>query len=319
MKRNSKIFRVVLIILITFFLLVLIYDAAYEEKEDTKAISVIVYGNSSDRWENLRRGAEQAADTLSAEVNLVTLSRDHDAEEQIELMQREINNGADALMIAACDSEVIKEAVKDISVPVVFIESGIGEENAETFISADNYAMGQTLGTAIVNQEIDKVKVAVICDNMQRDSVTERYKGFCAALDGKIEKVVDWEKNPNEKDIATMLFLQRELTEEAVDVVVALDNSSTGAIIDAVENLGKDVKIYSIANTDKAVYYLDNQMITTLVYQNEFSIGYLSVQKLLGGVNYNAEEIKERMEYRAVSKQDMYSVNNQEMLFPFVK
>ena len=60
-------------------------------------------------------------------------------------------------------------------------------------------------------------------------------------------------------------------------------------------------------------------MIETLVYQNEFSIGYLGVQELLGEVNYGADEIKERMEFRAVSKEDMYSVRNQEMLFPFVK
>lgn len=320
MKKNKNLFRTALVLLIILLLFILYYYAVYdEEKEETKVISVIVYGNSSERWENLRRGAEQAADTLSAEINLVTLSKDHDVEEQKELIQREINNGADALMIAACDSEAMKQATAEIKIPIMFIESGIGDDTSKSYISADNYAMGQALGAAVTEQEIDKVKVAVICDNMQRDSVALRYEGFCDALDGKIDRLVDWEKNQNETDIAAMLFLQRELTEEAVDVVVALDNSSTGAIIDAVENLDKDVKIYGIANTDKAVYYLDNGMIETLVYQNEFSIGYLGVQELLGEVNYGADEIKERMEFRAVSKEDMYSVRNQEMLFPFVK
>lgn len=320
MKKNRNISRAVLAVIIILLFFALYYSAVYvDDEKETMAISIIAYGNSSERWENLRKGAEQAAESLSAEINLITLSRENDVNEQRELMQREINNGADALMIAACDSEAIKEVTKDIHIPIMFIESGIGDDTSKSYISSDNYAMGQTLGAAVTEQEIDKVKVAVICDNLQRDSVALRYDGFCAALDGKIDKVVDWKKNQNEADIASMLFLQRKLTEEAVDVVVALDNASTGAIIDAVENLGKDVKIYGIANTDKAVYYLDNGMLTTLVYQNEFSIGYLGVQELLGEVDYSADEIKERMEFRAISKQDMYTVRNQEMLFPFVK
>ena len=134
-----------------------------------------------------------------------------------------------------------------------------------------------------------------------------------------VDRITIWKRKENEADIRSMLFLQRELTEEAVDVVVALDTSSTEAIIDAVENLDKEVQIYGIANSDKAVYYLDNGILDALGYQNEFSIGYLGVQELMGEVHFEHEEYRQMIAYRVVTKKTLYETDNQKMLFPFVK
>ncbi len=287
----------------------------------TRAISVIVYGNDSERWENLRSGAEQAADMLSAEINLVTMPDETNAEEQKKLLRREIDNGADALMVAACDSDQMRADIEAFSteIPILMIESGIGYSDHKLTISADNYMMGHRLGDTLVANEMPEVKVAIINDHGVRDSVAERYQGVYDSLNGKVDSVVIWGRKDNEQDIRSMLFLQRELTEEAVDVVVALDTSSTEAIIDAVENLGKNVKIYGIGNSDKAIYYLDNETIEALGYQNEYSIGYLGVQQLMEAVQYSNEDYQQLIEYQVVTKNNLYETSNQKMLFPFVK
>lgn len=319
MKISKLLFRMGLFVVVILVLLLLYYLSPYAgEKQETQSISMIVYGSNSERWESLRQGAEQVAGDYSAEINLVTLSGEDNVEEQKALLQREIENGASAIMLAACDSSGMYQAVKDSAqqVPIVLIETGTEED---TFLSADNYEMGYTLGEAIVNNEIDKVKVAIICDNLQRNSVKRRYDGVCDALAGKIDRTVIWERNRNEADSEAMLFLQRELTEEAVDVVVSLDNTLTEALVDAMQNLNKNVKIYSIANTDKAVYHLDIGIIETLVYQNEFSVGYLGAEKLLGVEHDSGDAESSPVEFRAVTKETLYSASNQKMLFPFVK
>lgn len=322
MKKSRLLLRTLQVAAVLLLLVGVYYFVIYDsEPEQPTAISVIVYGNDSERWENLRRGAERAGDLLKAEINLVTISSEASADEQIKLLQREIDNGADALMIAACDSERMKTAIEDLSgeIPILFIESGIGYAGKRLCISADNYTMGHLLGETVIGHEVPEVKVAIISDHAVRDSVAERYQGLYDALQGNVDSIVIWSRKENEADIRSMLFLQRELTEDAVDVVVALDTSSTEDIIDAVENLDKDVKIYGIGNSDKAVYYLDNGTLEALGYQNEFSIGYLGVQELMGAVDYQNADYSQMVEYRVVTKKNMYETDNQKMLFPFVK
>ncbi|HOO27059.1 MAG TPA: substrate-binding domain-containing protein [Lachnospiraceae bacterium] len=321
-----KIGRRFLTICISIILILIVAEFYYYSNYTTKKepvfnISLIVYGNSTDRWENLKQGAERAADGTSAEINLITMSSDLNAKEQISLINREIENGADALMIAACDSEKIEEYFKGLSVkiPVVFVQNGF-EDNTDTwYISADNYAMGHTLGNVIAANEKSWIKAAIISDRTERKNVADRFDGVYDSLVQYADEVVIWERNENERDSQTMLFLQRELTEEAVDVVVALDTSSMEALMDAIENLNKNIKVYGIANSDKAVYYLDNGKIKALIFQNEFSIGYLGVKVILNETAYNKKRIFNLIKYETVNKDNMYSEEYQKLLFPFVK
>lgn len=321
MRKGRRFLKISIFVVLVLIVAEFYYYSNYSSKEEPVFhISLIVYG-SSDRWENLKQGAERAADGTTAEVNLITMSTETNAKEQLALINREIANGADALMIAACDSREMERYFQEteIEIPVVFVQNGLENKGDYRYISADNYAMGYELANVIATNERSWIKAAIIADRMERKSVSERFQGVYDSLSRYADEVVIWERDENEKDIQTMLFLQRELTEEAVDVVVALDTSSMEALMDAVENLNKDIKVYGIANSDKAVYYLDNGKIKSLIYQNEFSIGYLGVKVILDEKAYEKNKIFNTVEYEIVNEDDMYSAEYEKLLFPFVK
>ena len=322
MKKGRHFFAISILIVLVLIVAEFYYYSTYSAKEEPAFnISLIVYGNNPDRWENLKQGAERAADGTTAEVNLITMSSESDAKEQIALINREVSNGADALMIAACDSKALEEYFKEIKIkiPVVFVQNGMEDQAEFPYISADNYAMGTELSNVIIENEKSWIKAAIISDGMERKSVSDRFDGVYDSLSQYVDEVVVWERNENEKSSQTMLFLQRELTEEAVDVVIALDNSSMEALLDAASNLEKNIKIYGIANSDKAVYYLDNEEIKALIYQNEFSIGYLGVKEILNEKVYEKKSAANMVEYEIINKSNMYSEEYQKLLFPFVK
>lgn len=309
-------------LLVVFLIVILgeiIYYNQFDSKEEAvKQVSLIVYGSDATKWERLKEGAELASKDYNAEISLITMSTENDAMEQISLINREIENGADALMIASCDSEKIDDYLKErkIEIPYVYVESG-NENGAET-IDADNEKMGNRLAQTIYENEKEWIKVAIIADNLERNSVKRRLKGLTETTFKYADEIVLWERNEYEKNKKAMFFLQRALTEEAVDVVIALDNSSMDSLLDAIINLNKEIKIYGIANTDKAVYYLDNKMIKALVYQDDFSAGYLGVERLFkkeSKKNIDVHEIK----YSVVKREDIYNDENQKVLFPFVK
>jgi ribose transport system substrate-binding protein len=313
-KIKAPVFYMVCVLAILLIIEVSLYRRALYRETPIRQVSLIVYGSDASRWENLKQGAVLAADDLNAEVTLITMSGEDDYLEQISLIQREIVNGADALLIAAADSEGIKEYLDEhpLKIPYAFVESGTGAES-QGLTTADNSMMARALAKTIDNNEKDWIKAAVIVDHDCRDSVRERLDTILNTDIKFAEDLVLWERNEQEVDKEARFFLQRQLTEEAVDVVIALDNSSMEEITDAAVNLNKDVKIYGIANSSKSAYYLDNRLIRSLVYQDEFSMGYLSLTGLL--TDAPGKEIS----FKVLDHNNMYDEENQRLLFPHVR
>lgn len=316
---NRRIGFIIVGICVTFLFVVIssqIYSGS--RSKENKKISVILYGNSIDRWQSLKQGMEQAGKDYGAEITYVLMSSEYNKEEQRLLIQREIDNQADAILLAANDSNMDLSSIRLPSkkYPILCVESGVASQDID-LVSADNYQMGESLAKEVMKQENAIAKIAVVMDHQQRDSIKARYEGFYNKVSEKFNNFTFWRREKGEN--RSIIFAQRELTEEAVDIVVALDNSSLEAVIDATINLNKKVKIYGIANSDKAVYYLDNGMIKTLVYQDEFSIGYISVKSILGESNYKKDKMSHYIKYHVVDDSELYLPENQRVLFPFVK
>lgn len=309
---------VILVIAITVFLAIGMYKPG---KDETKKISLIVYGSNDKRWESLVQGAELAGDESGADINLVSTVSESDYNEQIDIIKREISNGADALLIAACNSEEIGKYIDsaNIKIPVIFVETGIDSDSKRICISADNYAMGYELGKEICEKENPIVKVAIVSEGVEKSCIREREQGVRDAISDYANKVVTWERNPNEENLLARVFLQRELVSEAVDVIVTLDNPMTDSLMDALNNLNKTSKVYSIATSEQSVYCLDHKMIKALTHHNKFGIGYIGTKYAINSKAAKKEYSDDIIQYKVVSKDDMYDYENQKLLFPFVK
>ena len=90
MKMLKK-YRSILIIavLLLVFLLSITYqmNGSEKENEQRKRISFIVYGDDSERWENMRQGAGLVCDEYGADISLITMMSDDDAEEQKQIIE----------------------------------------------------------------------------------------------------------------------------------------------------------------------------------------------------------------------------------------
>ncbi len=291
-------------------------------KESRKKVSFIVYGDDSERWENMRQGAGLVCEENDADLALITTLSENDVKEQEEIISREISNGADALIIAACNSKEIKDYINELRVriPVIFIGSDSEENNKTEYISPNDYQIGYDLGKQFVKNESDIVTVAIISENTERDTVTLREKGFrdAIATEGKVGKVLTWSRNDNEKTVNRRVFVQRALVSEACDAIVTFDNLATDALLDALVNLNQHSKVYSVSTSNKAVYNLYDKEIRALAYPDEYSMGYLAAVYALDKKNAGKKYTGEEIDYKIVRKENMYDEDNQTLLFPFV-
>ena len=73
-------------------------DLIIKEKETTiYSVSVIIKDTNDDYYKNFRKGIDKAADEYNVDVNFITLYEKGDVEEQMELLNREISDGSQAV------------------------------------------------------------------------------------------------------------------------------------------------------------------------------------------------------------------------------
>ncbi|MDF2905017.1 MAG: sugar transporter substrate-binding protein [Herbinix sp.] len=323
MKSNLKIIFAILLITILMGILVIssyYYITDNNQRDEITKISVIVYGTSnSERWSTMKQGLDQAALDYNVEISFVITAGEKDAEEQSDLIEREIVNGAEGIILAVADSSKMSAVVRKYAsnMPLVLVETSIKNAEGLTFISADNYSMGLNIGRSVHLSSDENKTVAIFLDNLQRNSVNERYEGLMDSLRYTEYAIKPWEMS--EEDTDTLGFLETKLKEDPADVIVALDDNSLEVVLDAVQAAEGSIDIYGIGSTNKIVHYLDYGLIDSIVFQNEFNMGYLSVQEVMNDIKRDVKEPDKDIEFRTVNRDTMYLPKNQRLVFPIVQ
>ncbi|RDU22707.1 substrate-binding domain-containing protein [Anaerosacchariphilus polymeriproducens] len=317
--------RKVIIILITICIGVIAFSAlgmsnCLEVKNEQRyRISVIVYGTNEERWNNLKEGINQAVSDYPIDLNFVTMYEDSEAEAQELLLQREIESGTQAIAIASSDSQRMEQAIEDAKrkVPVILLEdtTNMGENTAK--IGPDNGKIGEELAQAMGKELGTGSTIAIIYENMERESISQRSKELERILTQMGNKVVHWTRRAG--DFSPSVFIKKSIEENSVDAVVALDDYNLENVIDAVDKDGHSVKIYGIGNTEKIVHYLDEGTVDTLVFVNEYNMGYLSMKILVENLRNNTALYNQEIKYSIVNRKDLYNKDNQRLLFPIVE
>lgn len=323
MKDNRKAL-IIIILFVGVMALLLVSTYLYindsSNKKENTQISAVVYGGDGDRWANLRQGIDQGAADLGYKVNFVTMASTKDADEQISLIHREVANGADGLIIAAVDSREMAEMVGEISlaIPVTMIETNVDRINGLSYISADNYSMGLNIGRSIIlNSQKKNKKVAILLENHHRNSVQERYNGFMDSLQYSDFSIDLWERDERGEDLS--LFIRDRMTEQRADIIVAFDNNTLETVVDSMTTYGFSADIYGVGSTNKVIHYLDYGLIKAIAYQNEFNMGYLSVQKLFNHGDNEVGDLDTEIEFRTINRDTMYLPENQRLIFPIIQ
>lgn len=326
MKRVSKrwIFFCLLSILILASL-VLINDTIRAGKQvEIYDISVIVRGENSESWMIMKEGMEQASSEMNVNFSFITLSDDNSVEEQIRLIDREISNGVDGIIVAPVDYRAMAKYIEEDSkkIPIVQIESKVESKMDIPYISCDNYRLGKTLASEITLESKKKQRIIVVKNNIDCSSIYERYLGFIDEMMKTENSISFWQLSSNE-DVAYE-EAKRLMENNVVDVLVTfepsvlevLGKSKKDIISERQEEL--NIAVHGAGSTNKIISYLEEGIVNSTAMQNEFSVGYLGVKTIVDLLRGNQVESSE-IYSTVINGKNMYSNENQRLLFPFIK
>ncbi len=320
MKINKRVQLSLLLLLLLYCLWNIITDLP-DRTEKTCNISLIIRGKMDDSWSNLKKGAENAAEDLNVNLRFVAAIEGNTAEEQSELLEQEME-GTDAIIMSPVNRTLLRDQILDIAKrrkPIILIESGISGKNSLPIIQSDNIAMGKSLAQSVINHGVHKKKILIFSGNGMYSSVIDRQKGFLEAMEETENSCTVVSAGNFEPEGMYHMFRECE-----PDVAVALDTKLLENLVKANKIYQEqcpeeDVKIYGAGCSSTVLRDLENQDIVAITAEDDFSIGYLSVQEAVNAIQGKENHSNSNIRYILTQSLQMYSDTNQRLLFPFVK
>ena len=312
-KKGFVLTEVILMIMVIGLALMMISG---QNKKALDKVSVILENAGDSQWSALKYGLKMAAEEEGIELAVVDVEEGLDAEAQKKVFEREIEDGADALIVQPVldknDQEVLKKIEKRVPVMLVGYEAEKGETRYDLpVIKEDNYEMGQALAEEMLKDfegNIEEKKIGLLLASTDSNMLSSRECGFKDALE---------DKNANILELSLDSLLDREEnTESKVDIVIALDDSNLTAIGEYLASSQPHGELlYGIGQSTEAIYYLDKGIAECVVVPDEFNVGYQSLSEVARKLDHYFENMKKQtVSYSVIRKETLFSKENQELL-----
>lgn len=226
-------------------------DFILKEQVDTiYNISVIANDLNDEFFLNTRLGMEQALKEWKADVSFVSLYNRNNVEQQMEFILKEIENGAQAVIVFPVDSVKLSQLLEEtvVRVPVISMGSSMESSKVSAVIQADDYGRGKAL-VELLAEKLGKDKgIVMMTDSYEHGDI----KAFAAGITNACR----------EAGIKNDLYTY-EGNEDFYNILEeAVEKSEYGAFI------GLDAQTLKLAVTKEYPERRDNMMISGNGYSN---------------------------------------------------
>ena len=320
MKTDKKLFILLEAALAVIVILIILLVAIGKGGNAPHKISVIVQNSDDNKWASFKYGLKMAAEDEKIEMFVVSTGGTLNAEEEKCVIEREIENGADAVIVQPASDTGMEDILIKIGkkVPLMLVENTASKDRDLSRIPTtepDNFAMGKALAEELLkdyNGNMDGKTLGLLSETDNTEALINRESGFRDALKGSGAEIrwsvsdsfTDTEKDPLK-------------VQAAVDFVIALDDSSLTAAggYSAANNL-HGALVYGIGHSTESVYYLDTGIVQCLVVPDEFNVGYQSLAEISKSLKHFFHKVQDKTVSHTIIRRDtLFTKENQEILF----
>ena len=278
---------------------------------DKIKIELVSKGYQHEFWRSVEAGAKKAGEELGVEVNFIGPEKETEIGKQVGMVENAINKKVSALGIAALDPDalaVVAKKAMDAQIPVVTFDSNVKDDITSSFIATDNKAAGAMAGEQLAKLINGKGKVAIVSHNPGTTTAIEREAGFREAL----------AKYPDIKILNTQ-FSDGDNANPDIAGIYGTNEPSIFGVAKGVEEKGLTGKValVGIDSSEDLAKFLEKGVISGLVIQDPYNMGYQTVQQLYK--LSKGEKVEKRIDTGAilVTKENMNNEDIVKKMFPF--
>lgn len=319
-KKEKVVWLCYALVLVALFLLSST-DLIIKEKEPVvHAISVIIDDSKDDYYVNYRKGMDQAAMDLDADISFITLYERNRLYQQVQLASRELEDGAEALILSPVNDAEMAQALDQLhfTCPIVALNSGMAQGRVVSNITFDYYGAGQELAQQIMKRHTADSAVYVFSEGLDYGNNRQLCEGVMSVLEpagyhtslvlenagGSYRSVIESMVRPD-KEAGVVIALDTESLTEAAEII-----SGSEVYGDYVEGL------YGVGFTTWILDRMDRGIVQGIVASNAYEAGYLSVQKAIDAINNEGSQTSVQQKYFYITKEDIRKKEYEKVLYP---
>ncbi len=217
-------------------------------------IALVVKTLNNPFFNDMQKGAEEAAKRLNVNLLVQAAEREVDVEKQMQIIENLIQSRVSALCVTPSGSKEIVPAIvkaNQANIPVVILDTRVNPEALQaaggkiaTFIGSDNLEGGKLAGEFMVKALGGKGKVAILEGIPGHETGDSRLKGFRQAVAGSpgiqivSSQTANWERDQGYNVFQNMLQAQPEIQ----GLFACSDLMALGAV-EAIAAAGKTGKL----------------------------------------------------------------------------
>lgn len=292
----------------------------------SKTVAVITKGSDSDFWNDVKNGAFSAATEYNIDITFEGPDSEEDYESQNKMIENAVSKNVSAIVLSAIDYEKNAPAVQkaiDKGIKVITVDSDVDADGKELFIGTDNVSAGKKAAEQAIElcKNEKSVNIGIVNYGENTENGKQRLKGFTDYIDkvknAKVVASVNVESNAESATLGAKQLIEEN---KGINLLIGFNEWSTLGVGCAIKELNLKDEVFGIGfdSNVNCVGMLETGEIDTLIVQNPFSMGYLSVSKaaelLLG--NAKTDGVIETDTY-VVNRKNMFSPDVQKILFSF--
>lgn len=321
MTRREKLMWVFFAGVLVFLYLLSSTDLIIKEKKtEIYPVSIIIGDTSDDYYVNFRKGVEQAAVEYNVDVSFITLFDKSDADGQMNLVRREIEDGASAVILEPVDPLEFMRFLDDSALgsPVVAVGEGFSNEQVKTSVGISHYKAGRTLGEAIVQNHPDHLPVYIFTRSLESGYNQETCNGLVSILE---ENEIGYTISQKESEGSFRQVIEGTVYPgSGPAVIAALDDASTFEAAEIIEGspvYGRYIAgLYGTGMTPVILNQLDRGTIRGLVVYNQFDEGYLCVEKAVEAIQRKGNKQQMELDLHYIEKPQLRERIYERILYP---
>ena len=300
---------------------VLLWNRTLSKQEPYEIVLIQKAMDDTDFWTSVYQGGEMAAQEYNAVLTAVGPEREQDVESQNQMILDAVARKPDAIVLAPCSSdETLPYArqIEEAGITLVLLDSTMEEETGKAVVATDNYELGYKMGS-YMKQFVDPDTVIGIVGHVEGSSTaTGREEGFRAGLGGSGDQVAEIVFCDSDTERAYELTCGLLEKYPDMNMIVGLNEYSAVGAARAVkeQGLSDSIRMAGIDSSLEQIQLLEEGVYEALAIQKPFNMGYLGVETAVKLLEGEQVETYINSGSELVTKENMYTEENQKLLFP---
>lgn len=291
--------------------------------EDRSVLVILKSSNArSSFWQTVSAGAAAAAKEAGASVEIEGPLQETDADTQVRLLEEALARKPSAVVIAPVDDERVATAVRklrDADIRVVAIDMPLAAGKAPVSVLNNHREAGRQAG-ALAAQLADggHPSVAIVSNFASSRVSAEREAGVKEAVSQYTGGMTQLYYSEDSEDRAYAIMKAVLGMPEPPNTVVALNEIAALGAARAIEEAGdRRIKLIGFDSSVYEIRLLEDGIMSALIVQKPFNMGYLGVKAALRRAEPKGTDRVTYTDSIVVTKANMYTPENQKLLFPF--